>query len=74
MVESNVVTVTYSAAIPPVTPPPTPEKIKCWFCEQTFDSYDALMKHIADAHQKELAIIIVAIVVIIALIYWAAKR
>jgi len=74
MVESNTVTVTYSAEIPPVTPPPTPEKIKCPFCDQTFDTYDALFKHIADAHQKELAIIIVAIVIVIALIYWAARE
>jgi len=70
MVESNTVTVTYS----PEIPPPTLEKIKCPFCDQTFDSYEALWDHIVKDHQKELAIIIVAIVVVIALIYWAARE
>jgi len=71
MVESNIVTVTYGEA-PPVVP--STEKIKCPFCEKTFDSYEALFKHLSESHQKELAVIIVAIVVVIALVYWAAKR
>jgi len=72
MVESNVVTVTYSAEIPPVVPPT--EKIKCPFCDQTFDSYEELWKHISEAHQKEVAIIVIAIIIVIALIFWLARE
>jgi len=93
MVESNTVTVTYSAV--PITwtceicgqkfnteeelrkhleEAHGVKKIKCPFCEQSFDSYEELWKHISEAHQKEVAIIVIAIIIVIALIFWLAKE
>ena len=65
MVESNTVTVTYSEEVPPTG------KIKCWFCEETFDTEELMFKHLWDAHKDMIAVLGIAIVIVIALLfYW----
>jgi len=73
MVESNVVTVTYSPEIPPI-PPPIEKKYKCPFCDQTFDTLEDLLKHLREAHQTELAVLGIVIVVILILLYYWTSR